>query len=161
MANSSIKLIAAQEKHIKLLQDRLKEMKREQMLRLSSTPGWVLFILKHTPPFVRRSYDAQTFMGWASQCKFEFNVSEENNAIRITCKAGSKEFTSGSINTDEFDEFIEDSIYEKLKTDTRSWYWSSSSDAGNNSCAIYYIPDMDKFMNGQNGEYIKYFEING
>lgn len=155
MANTSLKLIAAQEKHIKLLQEKLDKLKREQMLRFTSTPGWPLFILKHTPSYVRRGYAAKTFMSWADQCDISFYI--VNDQVNITCTLRSDSFTSGGIPLDKFDDFIKDSIYEPLKNDTTSWYWSSYRNDNANACKHYGIPDINNFLNGRSGTYENYY----
>lgn len=159
MANTSLRLIAAQEKHIKILQEKLEKIKEEQILRFTSTPGWPLFILRNSSSYNRRIQSGNCgYLNWAHNCKVSIETDDTN--AYITCRGSQCYIKTNNISIDELDKFIENSEYDSIVEYSNSHFWSSyskwystpctSGEKGYNSMILYAssIKNLSKFLEG-------------
>ena len=128
MANTSLRLIAAQEKHIKLLQEKLDKLREEQIYRFTSTPGWPLFVLRNSSTYNRRiiSNTASGYLNWALTCKVSIEI--EDNNVYIICSGVNAHIKTNSISIDIFDKFVENTDYDYIVDYATSHFWSSAAD---------------------------------
>ena len=140
--NNSLRLVAAQEKHIQLLQERLEEKKKELIKRFTTTPGWPYFIIKKFGSYNRYKQTVASFFSWIKDCRIKL-MFEMDESLSIYCYKGSFAsnfyFKLEDVPVDEFDEFISNSLYDdilKWKEETvnnyTSWTWSSRYNESNN-----------------------------
>lgn len=163
MANTSLRLIAAQEKHIRLLTEKLNKLKSEQLFRFTATPGWPLFILRNTSTYSRGGSNRKgEYLAWAADC--DVSMVSEEDGVYLKCQTRKQVYTTHKISIDEFDEFLNNSFYDELSQQTSttwSGYWSTdnlwtSDEKSNNSTKKYgkgVIKNFYEFLQGAKPEY--------
>jgi hypothetical protein len=155
--DTSLRLIIAQERHIRLLTEKLDKLKKNLIMSFTSTPGWPMFVLRHVTSYVRTTHQGSSFLRWVRDCKVEFKFEDDEHVIIKCIKSSSeKPFETNSVEISEIEEFIKDSLYEKFKEkyDGTQWkanFWSTYPETTgntNNALAIYIIENEDKFISG-------------
>ena len=133
-----LQLIRLQEEHIKQLQKKLKERKREFIDKLVGTPKWAEFLLKHTKTYYRPKNGVETLKSAIHGGKFSIEFPEDHSVIGkaedkvqigIGYGANGINFRTFPISIEEVEEFISetDTSASNKPDDYTSWYWSTTT----------------------------------
>ena len=130
-----LKMIYLQQEHIKRLEDKLKEQKRNFIDSLVRTPGWADFLLRYSKTYFRPKGGTTTLNDAIRGGKFGIEFPDKDMKcvqIVIGYSKHGINFRSSSIPIQEIEEFIEEN---KDKRDTTqdgggynatSWWWNVS-----------------------------------